>query len=106
MRIENPRGHYTFLRGIAPYSSGVAAHTGYAIEHATFAKPAPLADGFRAIAGHLAGRKLPKQAVCGMELRSPRPFSVQGFNDFNAGYVRVLKEWDILLDGVNPVART
>jgi hypothetical protein len=41
-----------------------------------------------------------------MELRSPRPFTFQGFNDFNAGYVQVLTEWSIIVDGVNPIART
>src|SRR5437762_6707100 len=34
------------------------------------------------------------------------PFSFTGFNGFNAGYVDMLKSWEILLDGVNPVART
>ena len=46
------------------------------------------------------------QALCGMELRSPRPFTFQGFSDFNAGYIDVLKKWDVMVDGVNPVART
>jgi hypothetical protein len=41
-----------------------------------------------------------------MELRSPRPFTFQGFTDFNAGYIQVLKEWAIIADGVNPIART
>ena len=41
-----------------------------------------------------------------MELRSPKPFSFTGFNQFNAGYIEVLMKWDILLDGMNPVART
>ena len=41
-----------------------------------------------------------------MELRSPKPFSFAGFNQFNAGYIDVLKKWDILFDGMNPVART
>ena len=44
--------------------------------------------------------------MCGMELRSPKPFSFTGFNQFNAGYIDVLKKWDILVDGINPVART
>ena len=44
--------------------------------------------------------------MCGMELRSPKPFSFTGFNQFNAGYIDVLKKWDILVDGMNPVART
>jgi hypothetical protein len=41
-----------------------------------------------------------------MELRSPEPFNFAGFNEFNAGYVDVLKKWDLLVDGMNPVART
>jgi len=41
-----------------------------------------------------------------MELRSPRPFTFQGFNQFNGGYVEVLKKWDVFVDGMNPVART
>ena len=43
----------------------------------------------------------------GMELRSPRnPFSFSSFNEFNARYIDVLKKWNILLDGLNPIART
>ena len=41
-----------------------------------------------------------------MALRSPAPFSFPGFDEFNARYVEMLKAWDLLLDGVNPVART
>jgi hypothetical protein len=41
-----------------------------------------------------------------MALRSPKPFSFAGFNEFNAGYVEVLKRWDMMENGVNPVART
>src|SRR5262249_59389402 len=48
----------------------------------------------------------PLQAMCGMELRSPKPFSFSGFNQFNAGYIDVLKKWNLHLDGMNPVART
>jgi hypothetical protein len=41
-----------------------------------------------------------------MELRSPRPFTFQGFIDFNAGYIKVLQDWGVIAGGVNPVART
>src|SRR5260370_37226027 len=41
-----------------------------------------------------------------MGLRLPRRFHFQGFADFNAGYVDILKGWEILQDGLNPVART
>jgi hypothetical protein len=39
-------------------------------------------------------------------LRSPEPFSFAGFREFNALYVGVLKSLEIMVDGVNPVART
>jgi hypothetical protein len=105
--IENPRGGFAFLRGIAPYSAGAVALPGFAVEHASFARVLPLRDGFAAIDAHLKALGRPRQALCGIELRSPRPFTFQGFRDFNAGYVDILKDWRILLDGnVNPVART
>jgi hypothetical protein len=106
MRIENKRGNYAFLKGIAPYSAGGAALSGFEVEHARFLRPVPLAAGFEAVDAHLRKAGRPRQALCGMELRSPKPFTWQGFSDFNAGYVKVLKSWDIFVEGVNPVART
>jgi hypothetical protein len=106
MLVENKRGNYSFLKGIAPYSAGVAAEAGFEVVHVRFSRAVPLRAGFDAVAAHLKGAGRPLQAMCGMELRSPKPFSFTGFNQFNAGYVDVLKSWDILLDGMNPVART
>jgi hypothetical protein len=106
MLIANPKGNYSFLRGIAPYSAGAIAAPGYGIEHARFAQPVPLAEGFAAVKAHLERLQRPLAALCGMELRSPQPFTFQGFNDFNAGYIGVLRSWDVFVDGVNPVART
>jgi hypothetical protein len=106
MRIENPKGNYSFLKGISPYSAGAVAAAGFAIEHARFLRPLPLRAGFDAIDRRLKSLGRPRQALCGVELRSPRPFSFQGFADFNAGYVDILKSWAILRDGLNPVART
>jgi hypothetical protein len=106
MLVENKQGNYSFLKGIAPYSAGVVAEAGFEIVHIRFARHLPLKAGFDAVALHLksAGRAL--QAMCGMELRSPAPFSFAGFNQFNAAYIDVLKKWDILVEGINPVART
>ncbi len=106
MRIVNPKGNYSFVKGISPYSAGVAASRGYAIEHARLQPAPPLRAGFSAVERHLKSLGRPRQALCAMELRSPRPFTFQGFADFNVGYVDILKSWDILLDGLNPVART
>ena len=55
---------------------------------------------------HLREAGRPLQALCGMELRSPKPFSFTGFDEFNVGYFDVLKKSDMLLDGMNPAART
>ena len=107
MLIENKRGNYSFLKGIGPYSGGVIASPGFEIEHVRLKPARTLHDGFAFVEAHLKQRNRPLQALCGMELRSPRPFSFQGFADFNKGYIETLKSWDIFLEGgLNPVART
>jgi len=106
MLIENPGGNYRFLKGISPYSSGVVAAPGYEIVHVTLDAPLVFQSGFRLIARHLAGVRRPLQALCGVELRSPRPFSFEGFAEFNACYRATLADAGILVDGLNPVART
>lgn len=107
MLIANKRGNYSFLKGIAPYSAGVVAEAGYEVVHARFLHTLPLRAGFDAVAAHLKAVGRPLQAMCAMELRSPKPFTFAGFGQFNAGYVDVLQKWDILLEGgINPVART
>jgi len=106
MLIENKRGNYSFLKGISPYSAGVVAQSGFEVVHVRFPHYVPLRAGFDAVAAHLKGAGRPIHAMCGMELRSPKPFSFTGFNQFNAGYVDILHKLDLLVDGMNPVART
>ena len=106
MLVRNPKGNYSFLRGIAPYSAGAVADDGYQIVHLRFRYPIPLNEGFERVKEHLSTVARPLHALCGMELRSPQPFTFQGFNDFNAGYIRVLSGWGIVQDKINPVART
>jgi len=106
MLVENKRGNYYFLKGIAPYSAGVTAEAGFEIVHVRLSRYVPLRAGFHTVEAHLRKAGRPCQAICGMELRSPKPFSFTGFNEFNAGYVDVLKQWDLLVDGMNPIART
>lgn len=105
-RSEFPDGGFAFLRGVFPYSQGVVALDGFAIERARFAAPVPLAEGFRFIAAYLARLQRPRTAFCACELRSPKPFTFEGFSEFNRGYVAVLEEWGLFRDGVNPVARS
>jgi hypothetical protein len=106
MLIPNPRGGYSFLKGIAPYSAGTVANVNFEIERARLSKPLPVPEAFARVDDHLAKLGRPPQALCGMELRSPRPFTFAGFNDFNAGYVHLLEKRNILVNGLNPVART
>jgi len=106
MRIDCRAGGYSFLKGISPYSGGVVAAPGFEIEHVRLDRPLPLESGFQRIESYLASLHRRRQALCGIELRSPRPFTFRGFQDFNQRYVGILKRWEILLDGLNPVART
>ena len=104
--VANQKGNYSFIRGIAPYSGGVIADRGYEVVHARFLHPVSLNQGFNAVKEHIGGAGRPIHALCGMELRSPKPFTFQGFIDFNAGYIQVLKDWGVIAGGVNPIART
>jgi hypothetical protein len=107
MLIANAKGNYSFLQGIAPYSGGVVAQPGYEVVHVRFGKPVPLETGFRRVRQYLDTASRSVNALCAMELRSPRPFTFEGFAEFNRGYVEVLREWGLLMEnGVNPVART
>lgn len=106
MLLSNSRGGFSFLRGGSAYSAGVAAAPGFTIEHVRLSRAVPLPAGFQMVKEHLRAAGRPLSALCAVALRSPEPFSFAGFKDFNAGYVSVLKSWDILVDGVNPVART
>lgn len=104
--IDHPAGNYRFLPGIAPYSCGAVSAPGFEIAHAVFQQPFPYRAGFDRIAAHLAAAGRQKAALCGIELRSPAPFSVPGFAAFHGEYAAILKKWGLFVDGVNPVART
>jgi hypothetical protein len=104
--MDHPEGNYRFLPGIAPYSCGAVSIPGFEIVHAIFQQPLPYRAGFERIAGHLAAASRPKAALCGVELRSPAPFSFPGFAAFNGEYASILKEWGLFVNGINPVART
>ncbi|MEX0641771.1 MAG: hypothetical protein WD468_03675 [Pirellulales bacterium] len=103
---ENRGGGYRFLHGIAAYSSGVVSNPGFEIVYVTLQRPAPVAEGLGRVAEFLAKEGRPKAALCSISLRSPRPYSFQGFADFNSGYAAILNSWDLMLNGINPVART
>ena len=106
MTRDVPAGGYRFLPGIDPYSSGVVTMPGHQVVHATLRAPMPWRDGFALIDRHLRAEGRPRAALCAIALRSPKPFSFEGFAEFNAGYRELLIAWGLLVDGANPIART
>lgn len=106
MLLAQPRGEFHFLAGIEPYSRGAVADAGFEVVHAVLRRPLPWREGFARVDRHLAEAGRQRQALCGVELRSPAPFTRAGFAEFNRGYCALLEEWDLLVEGRNPVART
>ena len=104
--IHNPKGHYHFLKGIDPYSCGVIADPGYEIVNVTLKKPIPWREGFTQIDAYLKGQGRERTALCAIQLRSPAPFTMEGFIDFNRGYCEILQEWGLYVADLNPLART
>jgi hypothetical protein len=82
------------------------ADAGYEIVHAAFDPILPLDTGFAQIEMHLRGIGRPLNALSGMELRIPQALSLDGFKQFNQGYVQRLAGWGIHVGDLNPVART
>lgn len=103
----HPSGQYSYLPGIEPYSCGVVAAPGYRISRMELPAPMPWRRGFEGFIDLvLRDRGLSRGALCGVELRSPAPFPMNGFIDFNRGYLDLLRAWGLLLGSVNPIART
>ena len=106
MLFSNSNGGFSFLRGGSAYSAGVVAAPGFLIEHVRLSHAIPLMAGFALVEAHLGAAGRPRAALCAVALRSPEPFSFEGFKEFNTIYSGVLKSWDLMVDGINPVART
>ena len=106
MLRDHPSGGYRYMPGISAFSCGTVAMRGHEIVHVTLAAPVPWRDGFARIDRHLGEQKRPRTALCGIELRSPQPFSFDGFGRFNDGYRALLAEWRILVGDDNPIPRT
>jgi hypothetical protein len=99
-------GGYRYISAVFQYSSGVAAEPGFELVRARLASPLPIAEGFAAVEAHFKAIGRPTTAFAACELRSPAPFTEQGFIDFNRHYVQTLERWGIYKNEINPVART
>src|SRR5215475_8506947 len=99
-------GNYRFIPGVFQYSAGVAAALGYEIRRVRFREPVPLVQGFERLGACIAAAGRPLTALCACELRSPAPFTEDGFRAFNESYVTTLARWGLFDGRVNPVARS
>lgn len=106
MLLAHDRGHYRFLKGIAPYSCGVISNPGWEVVRVQAPDWLPWSEGFKWVDGFLQGQSLLRTALCAMELRSPAPFSMEGFIEFNRAYCAVLQDWQVYVGDLNPIART
>ena len=107
MLLVNPKGNYKFLKGAGvPFSAGALADPGFEIVHASFKPLVRLANGFQLIERQLRPAGRPINAVCGIELRIPGALSPAGFEEFNRHYLEHISAWGVMIDRLNPIART
>lgn len=99
-------GGYYYLPRRAAFGDGVVAAAGFEIVHATFFNPLPFAQGFDAALAHLKSLGRSVTALCGAELRSPKPFTNAGFGEFNKKYVAKLETMGVRLNDVTPMTRS
>jgi len=101
-------GGYRFIPGVFQYSAGVAALPGFDLVRVRFHEPVPLLEGFTAVAGQIRASGRPLTALAACELRSPDPFTDDGFRAFNETYVETLAQWGLYdrATRINPVARS
>jgi hypothetical protein len=104
--VLNVRGGYRFIPGVPFLSFGVVAADGFEIVRTTFRQPRPFAVGMADVERLLQGAGRPLHALCGLELRSPRPLSREEFGEFNQAYVARLKAAGLLVGDDVPVTRT
>ena len=99
-------GNYRFIPGVFQYSAGAAALPGYAVRRVRFHNPISLQEGFARVEAIIREAGRPLTSFCACELRSPAPFTDQGFRAFNEIYVVTLEKWGLYDGKANPVARS
>ena len=104
--LENELGGYRILPAGSVFCGGAIPLPGHEIVHAMVSPWVPLKDGYGFVQAYLKGIGRPVQALCGMELRSPRQMSFEEFRTFNAPYVEQLTKWNLVLGRYSAVCRT
>src|SRR3984893_3825228 len=104
--VDFSAGGFRFIPSVFQYSGGAAALPGHEIQRMRFRKPVPLKQGFERTERIIPEAGRPLTSFCACELRSPAPFTEQGFRAFNEIYVVTLEKWRLFDGKVNPVARS
>jgi hypothetical protein len=104
--VDFAEGSYRFIPAVFQYSGGVAASPGFEIRRVRLQTPVPLAEGFEQVERFVRSAGRPLTAFCACELRSPAPFTDDGFRAFNTVYATTLRKWGVMKDDINPVARS
>src|ERR1700730_18432501 len=99
-------GGYRYIPAVFQYSGGVAALRGFEIQRWRFKNPTRLSQGFLEIERTMKKAGRPLTSFCACELRSPAPFSDEGFRTFNEGYVVPLRKWGLVEGDRNRVVRS
>jgi hypothetical protein len=99
-------GGYRYIPAVFQYSGGVAAEPGFEIVRVRFREAVALSQGFARIGEIIRQAGRPLTAFCACELRSPAPFTEDGFRAFNEIYVGTLRDWKVMTGDTNPVARS
>lgn len=106
MTVAFAAGGYRYIPAVFQYSGGVAAEPGFEIVRVRFRDSVPLAQGFARIEEIIRAAGRPLTAFCACELRSPAPFTEDGFRAFNEVYAGTLRRWGVMQGDANPVARS
>jgi hypothetical protein len=106
MTVAFAPGGYRYIPAVFQYSGGVAAEPGFEIVRVRFLHPVPLAEGFARIEASIRAAGRPLASFCACELRSPAPFTEDGFRAFNQIYAGTLRQWGVMTSDTNPVARS
>jgi len=105
--VQHPGGACAYLPAGATFSDGLVVNDGYLIADWELAEPLPLRAAFERVGVEIERRGLGWEALAGVELRSPEPFTPKGFADFNADYVKLLAKFYPLAEGdLPPYTRT
>jgi hypothetical protein len=104
--VDFAAGGYRFLPSVFQYSAGAAALPGHAVERVRFRSSVPLVEGFARVEQIITAAGRPLTSFCACELRSPAPFTEEGFRAFNEVYVVTLQKWGLFDGRVNAVARS